>query len=125
MGISFAEITAALQASVITDELDDYGVVPALFKDTIQPSDFTGSGINYYMTGNYDATIEYDDYDFIVNCRASTFAKSISLANVVITELNRKHYSGYFTTCSALPTISPADTTDNYNTIVQVNLKKY
>ena len=125
MGISFAEINAALDVSAITGVLDTYNEDTALWNDTIQPSDFTGKGINFYMSGNYDARLDYDEYDFTVNCRATTYSTSNTIANTVITELNRKQHSGYYTACSALPTISPADTTDNYNTIVQVNLKKY
>lgn len=125
MGISYVEINAALDVSTITSELDTYNSDTAIWNDAIQPSDFTGKGINFYMTGSYDPKLDYDEYDFITNCRAETFKESYDIANVVITELNRRHYSGYFTTCTALPTLPPSSETDNYNTIVQVNLKKH
>lgn len=125
MAISYVEINAALDVSNITSNLDTYNSDTAIWNDTIQPSDFTGKGINFYMTGNYNGRLDYEEYDFVVNCRASTFSDSYDIANAVIAELNRKHYSGYFTTCTALPTLSPSGVTDNYNTIVQVNLKKH
>lgn len=125
MAISYVEINAALDVSVITSELDTYNSDTALWNDIIQPNDFTGKGINFYMTGNYNPTLDYEEYDFIVNCRASDFSDSYDIANAVMNELDRKHYSGYYTTCMALPTLPPSGVTDNYNTIVQVNLKKH
>jgi hypothetical protein len=125
MTISYSEINAALDVVAITGTLDTYEGDTALWDDDIQPSDFTGKGINFYMSGSYDPTIDYDEYNFTVNCRAPTKADSITIANAVITELDRRNYSGYYTTCTALPTLPPASETDNYNTIITVNLTKH
>lgn len=117
-------IYSALNVSAVTDTIDTYLSSPAIFDDVLQPSNFTGSGINYYLQDQFNAAEEYEDYTYIINCRADSYSQSQTIAAAVVDSINRTHYTDSFITCQVLTTITPLDSTDNYNTPVTANLKK-
>jgi hypothetical protein len=122
--LSFSELYDALNVAAITALVGTYESAPAIFNDSLIPQEYTGTAINFYLATPFDARIDWHLYAFTINCRASTYAESIDLADAVQEEINRKNYSGYYINCVVLPTISPADDTDDYNTIVEATLKK-
>lgn len=116
---------SALNVSAITDLLDSYESGKALFGDYLVPQDFTGSkSINFYMINAYDASLDYKNYGYSINCRANDLDTSRSLAIAVIDEINRSNYTDCYMVCTVLSTIPPTDDTDNYNTPVEVTIKQ-
>lgn len=114
----------ALNVSAITDLIGEYpSGTPAIFSNVLMPTAYTGEGINFYMDSPYNASLEYGLFTYTINCRTQKFEDSQTLANTVLTAINRKNYSDYYITCSILPTLPRADETDDFNTIVQVILK--
>ena len=69
-----------------------------------------------YQSGIRDATLEYYETEFTVDCRATTEPKSIALQDAVIEAINRKSTSTGIFKCSAYAVIPPVDESDNYNT---------
>ena len=119
------ELYNALNDSAITDLLDAFSLSPALFSDSLIPQAFTGdASINFYMSGSYDATLSYDDYTYTVNCRDKSYSGSRTIAYAVISTINRVNYSDYYIVCKLMGTIPPMDDTDNYNSPVEVKIKK-
>lgn len=115
---------AALNISAITSGLDLYNTAPALFNDSLLPADFVGQkSINFYLSAPFDAANDALIYTFIVNCRAQTYGESMTIAQNVINNINRKNFPDYFIICSLQQTISPRDEQDNYNTPVEIILK--
>jgi hypothetical protein len=114
----------ALNVAPITDLLDVYMSGKALFQGTLIPQDFTlDKSINIYMSGIYNAALEYDQYLYNISCRDKTETGSKTIAGAVITEINRVHYPDYYIVCSVLETIPPQDQTDNYNTPIEATIK--
>ena len=122
------ELYGALNVSAITNELDIYeassGSKPALFRDDIVPQDFTGSkSINFYPSASYDARLEFDQYEYTINCRGASFNDSQFLADVVTNEINRQSKDGHNITVFVLGVIPPENDQDNYNTPITATLK--
>ena len=124
------DLYSALNVSAITNLLDTYEYgedsYPGLFDNMVIPSFFTGTKvINFYMSGVYDARLDYDSFRYTINCRSQSYSDSRTIANTVLGVINRTIYDDYFIVCEMLPTISPQDTTDVYNTPIEaVILKK-
>jgi hypothetical protein len=119
------EIYNALNVSAITGGLDSYRTTyKALFDSITIPSDFTGhKSINFYMNKTYNAATEYETYEYVLNCRAATYAESRQIAFNVIEKINRTTYLDYFIVCFLMQTIIPQDDTDNFNTPITITLK--
>ena len=126
-----SEIQQALNVSTITTGLSTYTkgetAYPALFFGNVLPTKKTYSGpksINYYMSTARNEALDYEQYNYSVNCRAETYNESLTIAKLVIDEVNRKSYTNFFITVSLLPTIQPSDSTDNFNTPLELTLQK-
>ena len=132
------EIFNALNVSAITSLLDTYTdsgstSVPALFDAMVLPEDFTGSkSINFYINEPRNAALSFEVYVYTVNCRSDDYSgtntTSRDIADAVINTINQEGnseggLSDYYTTCSVLATIPPADGEDNYNTPIEVTIK--
>lgn len=114
----------ALNVTDITDLLDSYNTGKALFSAKLIPEDFTGNkSINFYMSGVFNAALEYGRYLYSINCRSNNFYESKEIAIAVKDEINRRHYTNSFMTASILETIPPMNDTDNYNTPVEAIIK--
>lgn len=120
-------INAALNVAAITNLLTTYMTGKALFDSTIIPQDLAidATSINFYLvapTNNAD----YSEYNVSINCRSGSYAGSLTLAYTVHEALHRHSSSdgGYFLKMSVLPTISPADNTDNFNTPIEAIIKE-
>lgn len=110
----------ALNVLSITTLLDTDGI----FDGRAIPEDFTGfKTINFYLSGPYNGSVEWSEYPYSVNCRASTDGESRAIAEAVFNQLNRADFTGYHTNCSVLGTLPPIDSTDVFNTLVEVILK--
>jgi hypothetical protein len=84
--------------------------------------------INMYRLDPYDASLEYFQSKWSIDCRGDTETDSHAIADAVTTALNRVHTltTGimYFGTVSILSTIPPANDTDQYNTSVQILIRR-
>ena len=103
------------------NDVTRYGI----FNDKVRPKWFTGDNcITYYRLAPVDGGLEYGDYMYTVNCRARTMTEAEDLQIAVFNALNRRSSSDDgFIVCSALPVISPIDSTDNYNAPIEAHLK--
>lgn len=113
--------SSAIQALVDTMPDGKY----AVFYDMVIPETFTGDqSVNFYRTSPTDETITIKEEVYSINCRANTFANANSLADAIITLLNRKQSSSTgFCYANKLPPIAPLDETDNYNVPVELRIK--
>jgi hypothetical protein len=115
----------------------DAGVISSLgttsnhpvFNARMVPMDRTErKTINMYRLDPYDASIEYFQSKWSIDCRGDTETDSHAIADAVTTALNRVHTltTGimYFGTVSILSTIPPANDTDQYNTSVQILIRR-
>jgi len=114
----------ALNVAAITNLLDSYGGEPAIFSGTRIPESFSGDNvINFFRNGNVNNGIEYNEYPYLINCRAASDYESEELAQAVIDEINRAAVTDGLVYCELLATIPPADETDLYNTPITVIMK--
>jgi hypothetical protein len=115
----------------------DSGVIASLgtssnhpvFIAKIIPSDRTErKTINCYRLDPFDASLEYFVSKWSIDCRADDEYESQAIATAVTSALNRVHkiVSGetYFGTVSILSTIPPIDESDQYNTSVQLLIRR-
>lgn len=120
------ELYSALNVNAVQVVVDAYGSGYAIFNDRVIPADCEcQKTINFYMTAPYDPNMEIEYYRYSISCRAQTGNESQVIANAVITAINRVHYTGYFITCKLLQVIPPMNETDNYNSPVEVLIKKW
>ena len=125
MGFGKKEIYFSLKQTTITGLLDSYSTGKALFSQMIMPSDYTGfKSINFYMTTAYNGGSNFEQYFYTANCRAKTQGEAITIAKAAFDNINRSHFTGFYTVCSILPVIPPADDRDTYNVPVEIILKK-
>lgn len=119
------EIRQALNVEPITDLLDTFNTEPALFSDSKIPTAFEGiSSINFYMATAANVSADVEIYNYTVNCRSDTYYKSRNIARVAIDNISRVSYGSFYITCSLSTTLKPLDERDNYNTILNITLKK-
>jgi len=115
----------------------DSGVIAALgtssnhpvFIARMVPTDRTErKTINCYRLDPFDASSDLFISKWSIDCRGDTEYDSQGIADAVTTALNRVHKlnSGktYFGTISILSTIPPVDDTDQYNTSVQLLIRR-
>jgi len=100
-----------------------------IFNARMVPPDRTErKTINMYRLDPFDATLEYFVSKWSIDCRADSEYDSQTLSEAVTTALNRVQivYGGktYFGTVSILSTIPPVDDTDQYNTSVQIQIRR-
>jgi hypothetical protein len=110
----------------ITALLDTYDVDKYMIVcDDVVDSDWGNekTTINYYRDRQDDFSC-YGDIDFTTNCRAETRAKSEDLANTIKDELHEKTIDGFMFIVTFTGTIRPSDETDNYNTVININIKQ-
>lgn len=102
-----------------------------IFYDTVLPNYYTDgselqtsdSTILYYRVSPINGGLDYLDTDYSVNCRAATQSEAEDLAEAVKAIVNRNFtIEGYGFRASILPTIAPLDSTDNYNTPLDVKV---
>ena len=114
----------ALNQASITGLLDTVSSIKGLFDSRGIPEFFTSpKTINFYLVSPINGALEWNEYIYSVNCRASTDGESRAIAQAVFTALNRADFTDYHTNCSVLGTIPPVDDTDVYNTPVEILLK--
>lgn len=114
----------ALNVSTVTAEVGTYKSESAIWAATLIPPAYTGDGINFYLSEPYDARMDIEIYNYIINCRSDSETQSHAIANAVLTATNRKFNNDYYISCTVQQTLPPADETDDYNTIVNATLKK-
>lgn len=121
------EVYNALNVSEITSLLDKRNSTdtkPALIGDLIIPSTWTAKKtINYYLLSPVDLCDAIHSLVYAVNCRGSTQNESQKIACAVADLLNRKHISNGFITAVINKTIPPQDTSDSYNTQLELTIK--
>ena len=123
--LNSSDIYNALNVSSVTSLLSAYKTGKALFSASLMPSDCTASSsVNFYLITPIDCALEYDLEYYSASCRAKTEGQSIALARAVIDAINLKTTSNYNIICKLNRTIPPADSTDNFNTPVEIRLKK-
>lgn len=127
----FAEnkLQSLLNASAITGQLSTFTVnsttYPMLLNGHVLPSEWgpQASTINYYLSQNVSGGLDYGDYVYYINCRAANESTSRAIASTVFNTLNRISRPDTGAVCSIMPTIPPADETDNYNTIIELRIR--
>lgn len=121
-----SEIYTALNVTAITGLLDPRSKTdtkPALIGDKVIPSTWTArKTINYYLNSPVNFCADFTDYIYSVNCRADVSSVSQAIAFAVISNLNRLSVPGAFFKCTMKSTVPPEDSTDNYNTQVEVTV---
>jgi hypothetical protein len=100
-----------------------------VFIAKIIPSDCPSrKTVNCYRLDPFDASLEYFISRWSIDCRADDEYESQAIATAVTSALNRVHkiVSGetYFGTVSILSTIPPIDDSDQYNTSVQLLIRR-
>ena len=119
------DIYNALNVAGITDLLGDYESVKALFNSTVIPSDCSAlSTINFYQTAPIDNRLEYGLGAYTVNCRAQTQIEAETIAQAVVTAVNRRGSGDAFYYCQTGAVIPPQDETDVFNVPVEITIKK-
>ncbi len=121
----------ALNVASITDLLDTSNSTKGLFDGRVIPDWFNKKAdgeeafktINFYLSSPFSGGLEYEIYRYSVNCRAKTDGESRAIAEAVFNQVNRADFTGYHTNCNVLGTLPPADSTDVFNTPVEVILK--
>ena len=127
----FAEnkLQSLLNVSAITGQLSTFTVnstaYPMLLNGHVLPSEWgpQSSTINYYLSQNVAGGLDYGDYVYYINCRAANESASRAIASTVFNTLNRISRPDTGAVCSIMPTIPPADETDNYNTIIELRMR--
>lgn len=84
--------------------------------------------INFYRTTPFNAALEYFDLTWSIDCRSDVESQSLEIADAVKDALNRENITvggkDYYAVVSILATIPPVNTSDVYNTPVQVRLRR-
>jgi len=119
-----SSVTSLLSTFVDSNTVTQY----AIFNDGVMPKWATElslpNTINYYRIGSVDGGLEYGDVRYSISCRGDELQDAEDIQYAVYTALNRhlSSLTGFFI-CTALPTISPKDSTDNYNAPIEVRIK--
>lgn len=119
------ELYNALNVTEVTSLLDSYLSTIALFTARKVPADFSANdSVNFYHIGPFNCALEYESYNYSINCRSNIESKSKQIAIACKNAINRINFSSCFAVVSVLETISPEDETDNYNTPLEVRIRK-
>ena len=116
----------------VTGLLDTIEGNPAIFNDLTIPQAMIGNKtINIYQVSTMDGGLCYSDLNYTVNCRGGVkadtnngYTDSIAIQLAVFQSLNRLVQNGYSFLCTLLPPIPPIDKNDNYNSPVEVRVRK-
>lgn len=118
---------ALLDDTAVVAAVDTVGTDPCIAVDNRAPRawDAKDITITIYSVGVMDDRLNYSDQPWTANCRAATYEDSQDLAALVVAALNRKSHDieGVFY-CQRLATIQPADKDDNYNSPVEIQVKR-
>lgn len=118
------EIYTALNVAGITSLLDarsKTNTAKALINDKVIPATWTArKTINFYLNSPINFCAEFTDEIYSINCRADTLYESQNIALMVANTLNRTSVTGAFFKCTMNAPIAPKDSTDNYNTQIEV-----
>jgi len=107
-----------IKAAVDTYNSTEY----AIWNDSVLPQDFSGNkSILVYQVAPANFTLGHDNIRYSASCRANTYIESRAIATLLISKLNRYNIKGEGIKMSLLPTIGPQDSTDNYNTPVEIS----
>jgi len=81
--------------------------------------------VNYYQSGIISGGSMVINTTYSISCRAYKENDAEALQQACYEALNRVKSTDnrYFYVCSKLQTITPSDKTDNYNAVVEVNVK--
>ncbi len=95
----------------------------------VDPTATVDETINFYRLGNFDATLEYFQVDWSIDCRAKNPYIAENIATAVTTALNRVDNTIvdsklYFGTVNILPIIPPMDEADVYNVPVNLTVRR-
>ena len=110
----------------ITDLLDSFDSYFMIINDEVCPDEWNlkKSTLNYYENSR-DNYSKYDDITFTVNCRSPKYIDSKLIAETIKSELHEKLSGEYmFTVVLMGGTLRPFDENDNYNTIIDINVRK-
>lgn len=119
------EMYEALNVAGIYNLLDEFNGDPAIFDDVIisRDMDVGAKTINFYRTSARPCGVDYEIYNYTINCRAQTQGEAQTIANAVIENINRIVISDYNIVCTLLAVIPPADERDNYNCPIEAVIK--
>ena len=115
----------ALNDTDITELLDDDSNMSngkALYSGTLIPNETAVKTINFYMNGVHNASADVPEYTYTCSCRSNDYDESREIAEAVANKIDRQKVGDFWFNCNILPTLSPADSTDNYNTPVIVEM---
>ena len=79
--------------------------------------------INHYQSGGISGGLPLIFTTHTVNCRAYTELGAVAIQSAVFNALNRVRSTSGFLVCESLPVIQPQDETDNFNAIIEVNIR--
>lgn len=109
--------------------IDTFESKPSIWFDLIVPESFEltsgKSYINFYRATPVVGALEWGDFSYTINCRAENNINANTLQDAVFSAFNRKNTTtdrGLFI-CTVLPTIPPKDDRDDYNALLEVQLK--
>ena len=120
-----SDIYNALNVATVQAAVSAYGTGYAIFNSLVVPADCEGAKtINFYQLGPIDASSDERIAKYTCNCRAGTQQEALSIALVVVNEINREMYSDYYLICQIGQPIRPQDDTDNFNYPVEITIKK-
>lgn len=118
---------ALIDDAAVVAAVDKIGTDPCIAVDSRAPRAWSAADktIMIYSIGVFDDRLDYSDQPWTINCRAATYEDSQDLAELVKAALNRKSHDieGVFY-CQRLATIQPADKADNYNSPVEIQVKR-
>jgi hypothetical protein len=100
-----------------------------IYTDTMVPeTDTADNTINFYMSGNFNAALEYFEVEWSIDCRAKKGYTAIDMATAVTSAINRVSATvggfTYFATAEILPVINPVYDADKFNCPVQVRVRR-
>jgi len=115
----------ALNVTAITGHLATYAGVPALFAESIIPSDCAEfPTINFYQSGIHDGKKEYGHCTYTIACRDPLRSEAERICDLIIDTINRINVFDYYISCVKLPCVPPQDDTDVFNQPIQTTIMK-
>jgi hypothetical protein len=119
------ELYTALNVTDITDLLDTDATMAsgkALYNKPLVPNANVVRSINFYMNGVHNASADVPEYTYTCSCRSNDYDESREIAEAIANTIDRQKVGDFWFNCNILPTLSPADSTDSYNTPVIVEM---
>ena len=119
------ELYTALNVTDITDLLDTDTTMAsgkALYNSPLVPNQDVIDSVNFYMSGVHNASSDVPEYPYTCSCRSNDYNKSRAIAEAIANKIDRQKVGDFWFNCNILPTLSPFDSTDYYNTPVIVEM---